>query len=62
MDLMLIEEQVKSFVVIQPKLSSNEKTKRIVKTLDFITDMYNKNGEEIPADEAYTVLFGDENV
>lgn len=60
MDLLLVEQQVKDLIVLKPGLSSNEKTKRIMKTLSFINEIYDKHHEEIPADEAYSMLFGDE--
>lgn len=61
MDLLLIEQQVKDFIISKPKLSSNEKTKRIIKTLDLINGIYDKHQEEMTVDEAYTMLFGEEH-
>lgn len=57
MDLMLIEVEVKDFVINQPNISSNEKARRITKTLDFITAIYNKYEEITTAPEAYNILF-----
>lgn len=58
MDLLLIEQQVKDFIFVQPDLSSTEKTKRIIKTTNFITEIYDKHQEEVPVDEAYKILYG----
>jgi hypothetical protein len=61
MDLLLVEQEVKNFIVSKPKISSNEKAKRITKTLNLITEIYDKHQEELSVDEAYTILFGEEN-
>lgn len=61
MDLLLIEQQVKDYIIVQPDLSSNEKAKRISKTLNFINEIYDKHQEEVAVEEAYKMLFGEEN-
>jgi hypothetical protein len=62
MELLLIEQQVKDLIIVKAELSSNEKARRIRKTLDFIVSVYDKHQEEISVEDAYKMLFGDENV
>lgn len=61
MELLLIEQQVKDFIIVKAELSSSEKTKRIIKTLNLITELYDKHQEEVPVNEAYTMLYGESN-
>lgn len=63
MELLLIEEEIKVYIhQNHPKLTSSEKTKRIIKTLNLVTEIYDKHGEELTVADAYDILYNEKEL
>ena len=57
MNLLKLEQEVKQYLYSVPDLKPSELDTRFKEVLNFITNLYNKHGEEVSVDDAYKCLY-----
>ena len=61
MELEQIEKDVREYIFNRTDITISEQAERIPVILDLIVSIYNKYTEELTPEEAYTILYGEQD-